>query len=112
MSTGKSWAGLEAILRARRIQDRKRETKRSLISLPMSATAPAPASMDPDPNVEKYQQWFGIGGMAFGFAAAAWAKIKCPSKEQVEKWVDDRIDHLELMKLLDHRRDPQGPASR
>lgn len=88
----------------------KGETKRSLISLPMSATAPAPA-MDPDPNVEKYQQWFGIGGVIFGVLSAAWAKAKCPSKEEIERIVDARLEHQALMKLLDQR-DAQGPANR
>ena len=69
----------------------------------MSASAPTHAPMDPDPNAEKYQQMFGIGGVLFGFASAAWAKMKCPSKAQVEKWVDERIEHRELLKLLENR---------
>ncbi len=59
--------------------------------------------MDPDPSSEKYQQWFAVGGVLFGLMSAAWAKIKCPSKDEVEKWVDDRLEHRELMKLLEKR---------
>ncbi len=78
----------------------------------MSATAPAhPPSMDPDPNAEKYQQYIGLGGVLFGFLAAAWAKMKCPSKEDIERIVDARLEHQALMKLLDQR-DAQGPANR
>jgi hypothetical protein len=59
--------------------------------------------MDPDPNAEKYQQYIGIGGVIFGILSAAWAKMKCPSKEDIEKIVDDRLEHQALMKLLEKR---------
>ncbi len=73
----------------------------------MSATAPAhpPSPMDPDPNAEKYQQYIGIGGVIFGIISAAWAKVRCPSRKDIEDIADERYEHHELMKLLDHRRD-------
>ncbi len=84
----------------RRVPHIRDETKRSLISLPMSAPAP---TMDPDPNAEKYQQYIGIGGVIFGILSAAWAKMKCPSKREIEDIVDERLEHQALMKMLDER---------
>jgi hypothetical protein len=59
--------------------------------------------MDPDPNAEKYQQYIGLGGVIFGILSAAWAKMKCPSKKDIEDIVDERLEHQALMKMLADR---------
>ncbi len=72
----------------------------------MNNVAPTPMLENADPNAEKIQQYIGIGGVLVGALGALWAKVRYYSKSDIEKIVDDRLEHQALMKMLDkHRSD-------
>ena len=67
----------------------------------LRVTAPDPMLENADPNAEKLQQYIGIGGVIVGALGAAWARLRYYSKSDIERIVDERLEHQALMKMLE-----------